>query len=142
MALVADTSGLYASIDQDEPDHQAVRAALEREQGPVYVPDLVLAELDYLLLTRLGRDVEVVFVEDVLAGAYTRVPLHQGDLQRALEIIHRYEDQSLGLTDASILATAERLNLPRILTLDERHFRMLRFKDRRSLTLVPGREPG
>lgn len=138
MALIADTSGLYASIDRDEPDHAAVRAVLEAERGTIYVPELVLAELDYLLLTRFGRDIEVAFLEDVLAGAYTREPLQDRDFQRALEVINQYQDLAIGLTDASILATAERLNLTRILTLDARHFRALRFKNRKALTLLPG----
>ncbi|MFL5319080.1 MAG: type II toxin-antitoxin system VapC family toxin [Myxococcaceae bacterium] len=139
MALVADTSGLYASIDRDEPDHAAVRRVLESERGPVHVPELVLAELDYLILTRLTREVELTFLDDLLSGAYQREALSDADLRRSMQVIERYADHKLGLTDASVLATAERLNVPRILTLDERHFRTLRFRDRRALTLLPGR---
>lgn len=119
-------------------DAGAIRAAIEAETGTIYVPELVLAEFDYLLLTRLGREMEVAFLEDVLSGAYVREPLQEGDLRRAVEIINQYEEHAIGLTDATILATAERLDIPRILTLDERHFRTLRFNKRRSLTLLPG----
>lgn len=137
MALVADTSALYASIDADEQDHDSVRALIEAEAGLIHVPELVLAELDYLVLTRLGRKAELAFLEDVLAGAYTREPLLQSDLTRAVEVVRQYSQHDIGLTDATVLATAERLNVVRILTLDERHFRTFRFKGRRSLTLLP-----
>lgn len=38
----------------------------------------------------------------------------------------QYQDLNLGLADASVIATAERLRIQAILTLDERHFRVIR----------------
>jgi predicted nucleic acid-binding protein len=48
-----------------------------------------------------------------------------------------YREHDIGLVDATILATAERLDAPRILTLDHRHFRTLKLRNRRSVTIVP-----
>jgi hypothetical protein len=38
----------------------------------------------------------------------------------------RYHDQEVGLADASIVVLAERHDTSDVLTLDERHFRVLR----------------
>lgn len=135
--IIADTSGLLASIDRNEPAHAAVVALLEEERDLVIVPELVIAELDYLLLRHLGRAAEEAFLDDVIAGVYRREPLQDEDMVRGLELVRRYRERDIGITDATILAVAERHDCHRILTLDERHFRTLRFRDRTKLTLLP-----
>ena len=42
--------------------------------------------------------------------------------------------------DASVMATAERFGVHRVLTVDERHFRAVLSKDKRPFTLVPADE--
>ena len=44
---------------------------------------------------------------------------------QAAEIADRYADLKLGLTDASLVALAARLETNRIATFDERHFRVV-----------------
>jgi predicted nucleic acid-binding protein len=41
------------------------------------------------------------------------------------------------LADASVIATAERLGTRRILTVDERHFRVVRASDGKPFILLP-----
>jgi uncharacterized protein len=50
-------------------------------------------------------------------------------------LIQRYGDLPLGLADASVIATAERLR--RILTLDRRHFRIVKPAAFDYFTLLP-----
>lgn len=135
--LIADTSGLLASIDRNDRHHEAVRNALLAEQDALIIPELVLAELDYLVLKYLGRAAEEAVFEDILEGTYLREPCLDDDLFRARELIRMYREHDIGLVDATILATAERLNVPRILTLDHRHFRTLKFRNRKPVTIVP-----
>lgn len=137
MTLVADTSGLLASIDRNEPAHAGVAEVLRAEKGDVLVSDLVIAELDYLILRHLGRVAEEAFLEDLLAGVYRREPLTDADMARGLALVRRYRDHDIGITDATLLAVAERHDCDRILTLDHQHFRTLRFRDRSRLTLLP-----
>ncbi|MFZ5468553.1 MAG: type II toxin-antitoxin system VapC family toxin [Myxococcota bacterium] len=137
MALIADTSGLIASIDRNEPAHARVRRILEAEPEAVVVPELVIAEVDYLLMTRVGRQAQEAFLDDLVSGAYVREEMRDDDLRRALRILRRFGEHDLGIVDTSILATAERLGIERILTLDLRHFRMLKLKERTPLTLLP-----
>ncbi len=48
------------------------------------------------------------------------------DCSRAAEILHIYAEAKIGFVDASLVAVAERLKIRRVLTLDRRHFDMIR----------------
>jgi predicted nucleic acid-binding protein len=135
--LVADTSGVLAALNADDAAHERVRVTLEREVGRIVVPALVLAEVAYLALKHLGQAAEEAFVEDVLAGAWSREPLLDSDLRRALEVLRRHAEHEVGLVDASIVATAERLRVTRVLTLDRRHFSMFRLWNKKAPTILP-----
>lgn len=134
MALIADSGALY---DADDRHHAAVVAVIEEDAGPVVAPVAILAEIDYLLREYLGVDAELRFLEGVLQGAYTLAPLLEPDLIRCRELIAQYRDLDLGLADASVIATAERLKIHRILTLDERDFRAVRPHRGQPFTLLP-----
>ncbi|PYQ58058.1 MAG: VapC toxin family PIN domain ribonuclease, partial [Acidobacteria bacterium] len=47
-----------------------------------------------------------------------------------------YHDLNIGLADASIVVLAKRYDTRDVLTLDERHFRTLRFR-RRAFRILP-----
>ena len=134
--ILADTSGLLALLDEGEPRHADVCAAIEAHPGLLLTIDLVLAETDFLLRSRLGSAAGGAFLEQVCAGALQREPLDSSDLVRAAAILDQDEDQAFGLTDAALMAVAERLSAP-VLTLDRRHLGV--FRDRRgaALTLLP-----
>ena len=137
MALICDTGGVYALYDADDAHHVAVRAVVEAETGPLYLPSVLLAELDYLLTTRLGPDAELDFLDGLMDGAYVLIHPTTDDLIRCRELIAQYRDLSLGLADASVVATAERLGIPRLLTVDERHFRAVQPRDLSHFILLP-----
>src|SRR3989442_190219 len=86
---------------------------------------ILLAEIDYLLTARLGTDASLDFLESVDSGAFTLVAPSSEDLARCRELIRQYRDLSLGLADATVIATAERLKIQRAFTVDERHFRAI-----------------
>lgn len=52
--------------------------------------------------------------------------LRKSDLSRIREILKQYADARLDFVDASIVALAERLRIRRILTVDQREFRIIR----------------
>jgi len=96
-----------------------------------------MAELDYWCSRRLGARAWLVFLDDVIAGAYRLEPPTTADLRRARELQDRYADLVLGIVDASVLALAERLGEPKIATLDHRHFRTVRPAHVEALELLP-----
>ena len=52
--IVLDTSGLLAALDADQRHHEPARQVLAADAGPLLLSPFVLAELDYLLLERVG----------------------------------------------------------------------------------------
>jgi predicted nucleic acid-binding protein len=137
VAALVDTSGLLALLDADDRHHVAVRSTVEALREPLVVPLLVLPEADYLVATRLGVRAEVALLEATVGGEVSvEAPTIQ-DLRRCLELIPQYADSDIGLVDASIVATAERLGITRLLTLDHRHFRMIRPRHCAAFDLLP-----
>ena len=65
-------------------------------------------------------------------------PFTEADAARCKELLLKYEDLDLGLVDAAVVATAERLNIRRILTVDERDFRAVRPARGEPFVLMPG----
>lgn len=126
MSLVADSGALYALYDAGDAHHEGVRQVVERERGVIVVPVVILAELDYLLREFLGVDAELAFLEGVATGAYSLEPFTSADLDRCRTLIAAHRDLDLGLADTAVMATAERLGIERILSVDERDFRAVR----------------
>ncbi|MEW5992121.1 MAG: VapC toxin family PIN domain ribonuclease [Chloroflexota bacterium] len=141
MALVVDAGALYAQADADEPRHAAVRAILEREREALVTTELAVAEADYLILDRLGPDVELAFLEDLAEGTFIVECLDRPQLRRARDVVARYRDLRLGLADASLVVIAERYASRRILTFDERAFRSVAPFQGGSFTILPANQP-
>jgi predicted nucleic acid-binding protein len=141
MALICDTGGVFGLYDADDAHHAAIKAVVENESGPLFVPVVLLAEIDYLLSTRLGQDAALDFLQSVAQGAYLLVPMLASDLERCLELVRQYRDLELGISDAAVVAAAERLGLQRLLSLDERHFRAITPRGFDHLVLLPADAP-
>jgi predicted nucleic acid-binding protein len=137
VALVLDTGPLLAALDAADPDHVACATLLTAAEEDLVVPVLVLAELDYWCHERLQADVWLAFLEDVLAGAYRVEPATFGDLARCRSLQEEYADLGLGVVDASVVALVERLDEPKVVTLDRRHFSVVRPAHIAALTLLP-----
>ncbi len=136
-ALIVGAGALYAQADADEPQHEAVARLLRAEPGTLVTSQIVVAEADYLILRRLGVDVELAFLADLAAGTYLVDSLTQADLAVARDIAERYRDLELGLADASLVVLAARWQTRRILTLDERAFRAVSPLQGGSFTVLP-----
>ena len=140
MTLVADSGALYALYDADDAHHAGVREVIDREQGATVLPMVLLGELDHLLREFLGVDAEWDFLEAIATGGYTVEPLVPSDLERCRELVKGYRDLDLGLVDAAVIATAERLGVQDILTVDERDFQAVHPR-RGPYTLLPADAP-
>ena len=137
MALILDTGPLYASLDRSDADHAACRALIEGADEPLVIPAPVLVEVDYWIHRHLHPGALVALLADIEAGAYTVVDLVAADYTRVRELCDRYADADIGFVDAAVLAIVERLNEPKLATLDRRHFALLRPRHRESIELLP-----
>jgi uncharacterized protein len=91
----------------------------------------------YLLGTRLGAETEVRFLGDLADGAFAVEPVATADWLRIAELVARYRELPLGAVDASVVTTAERLGLNEIMTVDRRHFSIVRPRHIEAFTLLP-----
>lgn len=135
--IILDTSGLLAAIDGSQRLHRAAADTLRRSPGPFLLSPFVLAELDYLLSLRVSLPAAAALLGQVAVGAYRLEPMDAVDVARAAEIIDRYRDLGIGLADASLVVLAERHQVSDLLTLDERHFRVVTGPRGRPFRILP-----
>lgn len=124
--MIVDTSALLAFFDTDEPDHEMVSALLGGTTEPLVVSPYVVAELDYLVASRLGVPAELAVLRELTGGAWDLPAIDVGGLVQARAVIERYADQNIGVADASNVILAEHYRTRTIVTLDHRHFNALR----------------
>jgi len=123
--ILLDTSGLLAALDSTQRQHRQAAACLLAAAPPFLLSPFVLAELDYLVSTRAGFAARQALLEEVERNAYLLEPMSAGDVALAHEAINGHYDLGISLADASIVVLANRHGARDVLTLDERHFRVL-----------------
>jgi predicted nucleic acid-binding protein len=126
VTIVADTGPLYALIDASDAWHKRVVEWWRKNREPVVVPVCVLPEVCYLLHTRISQRAEAAFVRSITDGEFVVESLEAEDVARAETLITKYADLELGFVDATVIATAERLDAIEVVTTDRRHFSAVR----------------
>jgi uncharacterized protein len=137
MALVLDTGPIVALLDAADPEHSRCVAMVEDVGEDLVVPTPVLVEVDYWLQKLYGPAPWEAFVEDVARGAYRLHNTSEQDLVRAAELERTYASLDLGFVDAAVVVTCERLDEPKVATLDRRDFAVVRPSHCDGLMLLP-----
>jgi uncharacterized protein len=125
LKVLADTGPLLAAAYRNDPAHELAWPLVTALGHDLLVLDPVLVEADHLLRQRSGPHAARSLVASIAAGEHLAGFLSPGLLRRASEIDAQYADLNLGFVDASLMAYAERHNLP-ILTFDFADFRATR----------------
>jgi predicted nucleic acid-binding protein len=134
--LVLDSGALLASLDTHDRYHAPVKAALDAElerRVLMFLPVLVLCELDHFLRREGIRAALGPLLEDVASGRYRLESPTAADFRRARAMVEKHD---VDLTDATVALVAER-NGRRILTTDRRDFRRLRTATGKPFILLP-----
>ncbi len=116
--ITLDSSALYALTDRKDRSHARLRRALSADGGPYLIPSAILAEIGYMIESRLGTKALLAFVGDLDAGY--AVHHSPAGWARVVQLIRRYADLPLGFADAAVVECAERHG-GRVMTLDS-HF--------------------
>lgn len=135
MIAIVDSGPLYAVADADDDDHLRCLEVLERADLDLVVPALVVAEVTYLIASRLGPAAEATFLRG-LGSLEVEAPMLE-DWPAIGDLVERYADFPLGGTDASVAVLADRLGTDLIVTLDRRHFGVVRSKLGSAFRLLP-----
>jgi len=140
--LILDTGPLYASLDRSDMHHLACRSLIETSEEALVIPAPVLVEVDLWIHQRLDASVLLALLADIQTGAYAVENLAASDYTRVRQICERYAQAGVGFVDAAVLATVERLDEPKLATLDHQHFGAMRPRHLDALTLLPDASPG
>ncbi len=135
--MIVDTGAFVAAANSAEPDHAACARLLAEAPGPLVVPAMVVAEATFMIERAGGAAAEVRFLRSLHSPRYVIEAPTPGDLARAAQLVEQYADLSLGGTDASVVALAERLGEPTLATLDRRHFSVVRPRHVEAFDLRP-----
>lgn len=134
--IVLDTSFVVALLWSGDDGHHEAAEFYTGAEGRFTTTPLVLAEIDYMLHSRATPDEAQAFNAEVGAGTLGVEWWPKLDVEAA-EIADRYAEIGLGLTDASLVALAGRLETRRIASFDERHFRAVEPLSGGSFELLP-----
>ena len=137
MPILVDTGPIYALADRDDAHHRRVTDFVSTNRELLVLPVTVLPEACYLLRKLLGPAAERSLVGSVAAGEMRLENPARGDLVRIEELLAQYGSSGLDFVDASVAAMAERLAITQVLTIDRRHFGMLRPRHCASFELLP-----
>jgi uncharacterized protein len=124
VTIIADTGAIYACYDRADQHHTATTAFLSKLDEKLWVPALVLAELDHLVDARLGEQARATVVADVLDTTAV-IPFDHSAAVRAASVAGIYTGFPLGLTDATLVIHAQDYRTLELFTVDQRHFRAI-----------------
>jgi predicted nucleic acid-binding protein len=134
--VIADTGFVVALLNRLDARHSEVTTVYAQQQQ-ILLPQTVLAEVAYLLGRNAGGKTVIAFLQGLPASRFRLVALTDQDITRVAEILADYLDSRIDFVDASVMAVAERYRSTKILTLDQRDFRLFRPKHCHSFELLP-----
>jgi predicted nucleic acid-binding protein len=137
MAILLDSSAILAAADQSDLNHRAALAWFGRVNEPMLIGALTLCEVDLLLQRELSLKATLAILEAIASGAIRVVAPTQADLARAAELLREAIEYRPRLTDAVLVATAERLGVTRVAAFDRRPIAIFRPRHARALDLEP-----
>lgn len=132
---IVDTGPLVAAANRADPRHEDCVEVLRTPDYALVIPALCVAEAAFLLHRRKGPKVEALFLRG-LEAFDVQAPIGR-DWDRIAQLVEQYSDFPLGGTDASVIAMAERFGTDIIITLDRRHFEVVRAKHCERFRLLP-----
>ena len=139
--LIVDTSGIVALYDADSDEHQAFVAAAFAPAVLRIVSAAILSEIDYMLTVRVNPAAGSRFLDALVDGFFEIEAFENADARYVQQLWKRYPALKLGLADGAVMALAERLHCPRILTTDRRHFSAVKPRAFAQFDVVDGTPP-
>jgi predicted nucleic acid-binding protein len=124
--IVADTGAMLGLLDRSDKHHETLTTLFDEASDDWVLPWAILPEVDYLVGAHLGTKAQAAWLDDLAEGAFHIDWGSERDLSRARQIARQHRALRVGLVDAVVIATAERLKAEAIATLDLRHFGAVR----------------
>ncbi len=137
MAAILDTSAVLAAADAADLNHVAAVAWFRRIDEPLVLGALTLAEIDHVLQRELGLEASLAVIASIVSGAIRLIAPTEADLERAATLLTEAAEHRPRLSEAVLVATAERLGIRRVATFDRRPIAIFRPRHLRAFDLEP-----
>lgn len=136
--ILVDTGPLVALFDPQDAQHQRCVKTLREIREPILTTVPVLTEAFHMLgPASIGADRLRDFIE---GGGLSVWFFDRAALTRAFELMESYADHPMDLADASLVVSAEVLNVKRVFTIDRsdlQTYRVRRGHRHHALQIVP-----
>jgi len=137
LRLIVDAAPLVAQVEARTPQGAAAATILVNDRAVPILSPFVAAEIDYLIQRIADRHANRGFIEDLAAARFDVPSISTTDLAEIQQLHRRYRDLSPGIADLSLVVLAARYRTTRLLTFDQRHFRLIRPLQGGTFTLLP-----
>lgn len=134
MSVVLDSSVVVALMFADDRHHDEAVRLLDHVSDDLVTTPMAAAEMDHLAATRGGRRVQEALWNDLERGVFA-IRWWAGAVRDTLRIARQRPD--VGLTDASLVALADRQRTRLVATFDQRHFRTLADRAGQPFVILP-----
>lgn len=137
--ILYDTGAIVAAANTNDQHHHAcvtLLTGLRLAKRRLLVPATVVAEAGYMIRKHSPRS-EVEFIRSLSNGDFEPVEITVADYGRMTELAETYIERPMGVTDASVIAIAERLGISEIACTDRTDFRMVHPRHVDAFTLLP-----
>ncbi|ERN41247.1 putative nucleic acid-binding protein, contains PIN domain protein [Rubidibacter lacunae KORDI 51-2] len=134
--VLADTGFVVALVNRSDRRHRNV-VPIYQQYPQIPLPQLVLGEVAYLIGRDAGIATTVRFLKGIPASRFETIFATDADIARAAMILEQYIDSKVDFVDACIMAIAERLDIPTVLTIDRRDFQIFRPRHCQGFILKP-----
>ncbi len=134
---LTDTGPLVALLDRQDHNHARCMGTLvDLPPDPLLTTWPCFTEAMHLLFRDGGQIAQQSLWEMHEGGRLIFYDIEADEIARMIVLMEKYHDTPMDLADASLIATAERLGLKQIFTLDS-DFRIYRLSDGSMLNIVP-----
>jgi uncharacterized protein len=137
VTLIVDAGPVITLGDEADSLQGVIERILGEEPGQIVLPAPVTAEVDYLVRKRGGQSARHRLLRDLALGRFLVACLEFNEYDLIRTYNQQYADLDVGLADLSVVVVAHRFKTRRILTFDQRHFRVLHPLDGGSFVLLP-----
>lgn len=126
--VIADTGYWLALANRRDKYHLRAIEVTQQLNDSLITTWPVLTEVCHLLVSRLSVNAQITFIRH--AHQYCQLfDLKEVHLKRCAELMEKYRDLPMDLTDASLVVLAESLGSGDILSTDKRDFNAYRWKN-------------
>lgn len=122
--ILIDAGPLVALLHRGDRNHARCVAVLRSLREPVSTTWPVLSEAMHLL--RFSWEAQDALWDLIVTHALRLIPIDTTDVPRMRQLMHKYKDLPMDLSDAALVRVAEREVIRRVFTIDRRDFTLYR----------------